>query len=217
MRLKSQVSAGGHNNLLSDVMLPGLAHLVSLIEQTRSAASNTTHSTISSTTPSPEATTLAFCTYPAKSPVASPSLVSAVTSTPEDMITASTASPKTITLAFRSHQISSSTSSAPVSSSAEPPFQFLSLPHDVKIRTLSFVPETDVALSCRLVCREFRDLVDGNELQIAQLMAEREHDRLRSQIDMRRQMMPRNLTAFAFDACLWVSCAASASLIPKSQ
>jgi fatty acid desaturase len=79
------------------------------------------------------------------------------------------------------------------------------------------VPETDVALNCRLVCREFRDLVDGNELQIAQLMAEREHNRLQSQIDMRRQMMPRNLTAFAFDACLWVSCAASASLIPKSQ
>jgi hypothetical protein len=66
------------------------------------------------------------------------------------------------------------------------------------------VPETDVALNCRLVCREFRDLVDRNEPQIAQLMAEREHSRLQSQIDMRRQMMPRNLTAFAFDACHWV-------------
>lgn len=86
----------------------------------------------------------------------------------------------------------------------EPSFQFLSLPHDVKIRTLSFVPATDVALNCRLVCHEFRNLVNGHEVHIAQPIAEREHSGLQSQIDLRRRIMPRNLTDFVFGASLWI-------------
>lgn len=66
------------------------------------------------------------------------------------------------------------------------------------------MPETNVALNCRLVCREFRDLIDGNESQIARLVAERERSRLQSQISMRRQIMPHNLTDFVFDASRWV-------------
>jgi hypothetical protein len=33
-RLVTDISAGGHDDLLQEVMLPGLAHLVSLIEKT---------------------------------------------------------------------------------------------------------------------------------------------------------------------------------------
>lgn len=73
-RLMSEISAGGHDNLLPNVMLPGLAHLVSLTEQTRPIASTATHSTTSSTSPSPEATTPAFRAHPAKSSAASSSL-----------------------------------------------------------------------------------------------------------------------------------------------
>jgi hypothetical protein len=109
-----------------------------------------------------------------------------------------------MTLAFRSHPVKSSTSSPPISISTAQPFRLFSLPHDVKVRALSFVPEANIALNCRLVCREFRDLVDGNEVQIVQLIAEREHFRLQSQINMRRQMAPRNLTDFVFDASRWV-------------
>ncbi|KAM0711021.1 hypothetical protein Q7P35_001760 [Cladosporium inversicolor] len=126
-RLMSEISAGGHDNLLPNVMLPGLAHL----------------------------------------------------------------------------PINSSAFSTPVSSSTAQPFQFSSLPLDLQIRTLSFVPEADVALNCRLVCRELRNLVDGNETQIAQLVAKRELSRLRYQINLRKQMMSSNLTDFVFDAALW--------------
>lgn len=66
------------------------------------------------------------------------------------------------------------------------------------------MPEADVALNCRLVCRELRNLVDGNETQIAQLVAKRELSRLRYQINLRKQMMSSNLTDFVFDAALWV-------------
>lgn len=202
--LKSQISAGGHDDLLSDVMLPGLVHLVSLIEQTRYTASKATNLPTASTAPSAGTTTLAFRAHPAKSSAASPSSVSAATSTPEDTATTPTVSLETTTLALRSYPINPSAFPTPVLTSTAQPFQFPSLPHDVKVRILSFVPETDVALNCRLVCREFRDLINGNELQIAQLVAEREHSKLQSQIDMRRQIMPTSLTDFVFDAGLWV-------------
>lgn len=205
-RLVSDISAGGHDDLLSEVMLPGLAHLVGLIEETCSTPTKATHSTTGRTTASPDTTTFTFRSHPASSsafstpvPIATPNPADTV-----QEITSTTANPKTFTLAFRSHQNDASASSTLISSAISQPFQFPSLPHDVKIRVLSFVPESDVALNFRLVCHEFCDLVDGNELHITNLTAERECSRLQSQIDVRKQMMPRNLTDFVFDASRWV-------------
>lgn len=205
-RLVIDISAGGHDDLLPDAMLPGLAHLVGLVEQTCSASTNATSSTTEPTTASLETTIFTF---------RSSSINSSASSTPDsnaaskstDAVqetTAPAASPKTITLALRSHPINSSTSSTTLSSSTVQEFRFLSLPHDAKIRTLSFVPEINIALNCRLVCHEFCDFIDGNEPHIAQLVMERELSRLQAQINMRRQMVPTNLTDFVFDASLWV-------------
>lgn len=207
-RAMSDISAGGHDNLLPAVILPGLAHLVDLIKETCSTPTPTkaTHSATESTTTSLDTTTFAFRSHPAKSSAFS-APVSAATPKSTDAvqeITAPAANPKTFTLAFRSQSINSSAFSTPVSSSTAQPFPFLSLPLDVQIRTLSFVPETNVALNCRLVCREFCNLVDGNETHIAQLVAERELSRLRYQINLRKQMMSSNLTDFVLDAALWV-------------
>lgn len=205
-RLTGEISAGGHDYLLSEVMLPGLAHLVSLVEQTCSKSTKVTPSTTKLTTAGLETTTFTFRSRPINSSASSTPVSnadSASTGTIENT-TAPAAVPETTTLAFGSHPINSSTYSTPVSSSTAQAFRFSSLPHDVKIRTLSFVPEANVALNCRLICHEFRHLVDGNELQIAQLVAERERSRLQSEINMRRQIMPTNLTDFVFDARLWI-------------
>lgn len=204
--LLTDISNGDHDNLLSEAMLPGLAHLVCLVGKTCSTSTKATPSTAELTTASLEATTLTFRSRPINSSASSTPVSNAPSKSTDAVqgITAPGASPKTITLALRSHPIAASTSSTPISSSTVQAFRFLSLSHDAKIRTLSFVPETNVGLNCRLVCREFRDLIDGNELQVAQLIAERERSRLQTQIDMRRQMMPRNLTEFVFDASRWV-------------
>jgi hypothetical protein len=66
-RLMSDISAGGHDNLLPDVMLPGLAHLVSLLEMTCSAPSNATNSITAYTAASLGPTPFTFHSLPPNS------------------------------------------------------------------------------------------------------------------------------------------------------
>jgi hypothetical protein len=204
-RLTSDISASGRYDFLSDVMLPRLAHLVTLIEEIHciSTSSNITHSTTASTTTSLRTTNLAFRPHSAESP-ASPASVSVETIQTADATTVPTASTSTTALAFRSHPANLFSSSTPVSNSILQTFRFSSLPPESKVIILFHVPEKGVALNRRLFCRELRDLINSNEPHIAELTAEREYARTRSQISMRTQVVPSNLTDLVSHARLWI-------------
>ena len=148
--LMSHISAGGRDSSLPDVLLGGLRHLVTCIEETRSA---TVHSTPASTVTSLETTTLAIRPRPAKSSAPS-AFVSTKTMRSTDATKAPTENVRTTTLPIRSHPANRVSLLSPVSTPAAQTFRFSSLTLEAKIRTLSFVPARDVALNCRLVFAE---------------------------------------------------------------
>ena len=125
-RLMSQISDEVHDALLAEVMLPGLAHLVILIEKSCSATSTATQSNIESAAAGQKTTALTFRSLPAK-PSASSVPVSTATSTTtctSHESTAPAAISRTMTLALRSHPICSSAPSTPASTPTARPFSF---------------------------------------------------------------------------------------------
>lgn len=87
--------------------------------------------------------------------------------------------PTSMTLAFRLHPVAKSASTSRFSRGvATQSSQFLSLPDELKVRTLSFLPAQEVASTCRAVCQGLREFIDGNQDRIARVIFKRNQTRL---------------------------------------
>ena len=111
-----------------------------------------------------------------------------------------------LALAFRPSQATPSAPPQPISNNARSqPLGFLSLPEELKARTLSFVPAREVASVCRAVCPELRDFIDRHESHIAHLKILREGADLQYRIDILHRMKPSDLLSYVFSFRCWVA------------
>ena len=122
-----------------------------------------------------------------------------------------------LALAFRPTQAATSAPSGTISNSATSrPLGFLSLPEELKARTLSFVPAREVASVCRAVCPELRDFIDRHEHHIAHLKILREDADLQHRIDILRRMQASDLFGYVFSFRCWVAQRGLADYMCKS-
>lgn len=122
-----------------------------------------------------------------------------------------------LALAFRPIQAAPSAPSRPISNNAKSQrLGFLSLPEELKARTLSFVPAREVASVCRAVCPELRDFIDRHESHIAHLKILREGADLQYRIDILHQMKPSDLFGYVFSFRCWVAQRGLADYMCKS-
>lgn len=123
----------------------------------------------------------------------------------------STAGFGSLTLSFRPIQaIPSATLAPPISNTVETTksSDFLSLPKELKARTLSFVSAREVASNCRAVCSELRDFIDRHEDHIAQLGIMRNRAGLQYRINDLTHMnlvKPQNIATFVSYFRYWVA------------
>lgn len=83
-----------------------------------------------------------------------------------------------VTLAFRPHPVATSASSSRFSRAvATQSSQFLSLPAELKVHTLSFLP-AQVASTCRAVCQDLWKFINGNQDHSTQMILKRNQSRL---------------------------------------
>ena len=84
------------------------------------------------------------------------------------------------------------------------PLGFLTLPEELKARTLSFLPPREV-VRCRAVCSVLRDTVDHHAAGITRPTVLRNHAQLQDRIDTLAQIKPYDLISFVSCFRYWMA------------